>query len=132
MTIRAMIIVCGMTLLAGCGFADKNSRMPAFLRQPSDVPSQPDPEPDLKEMVRVNALFTTRPTAVAVSRPRRRAEHRFDACVKAVMPSVVDDRILAVTTLVIIDHGKMIDRRRATSDDQCGAETYEKVDLEQP
>ena len=131
MTIRAMIIVCAMTLLAGCGFADKNSRIPAFLRQPSDMPSQPDPEPDLKEIIRANALFTTRPTSVSISRPRRRAEHRFDACIKAVMPSLVDDRILAVTTLVIVEHGKMIDRRRATSDDQCGAETYEKVDLKQ-
>jgi hypothetical protein len=41
--------------MAGCGVADKNSRMPAFLRQPSDAPSQSDPEPDLKEVVRVNA-----------------------------------------------------------------------------
>jgi hypothetical protein len=33
-----------------------------------------------------------------------------------------------ITLLVIIEHGKLADRHRATSQDGCAAETYEKVE----
>ena len=34
-----------------------------------------------------------------------------------------------VTLLVTIDHGKFIDRHRATSQDGCASESYERVEI---
>jgi hypothetical protein len=130
MTVRMTLAVCATAmLLAACGIADKNSVMPEVLRQPQEKPVPPDPEPDVKEVVRTNTLFTTQPSSVSVSRPRRLAAHRFGVCVKAVAPSPIDEEMRAVTLFVSIEHGKMIDRHRATRDDHCDAETYEKVEI---
>ena len=131
MAVRMTLAVCAMaTLLAACGgFADKNSAMPEFLRQPSDKPVPPDPEPDVKEFVRTNTLFTTQPSSMAVSHPRRLAAHRFGVCVKAVTPGGVDGEMHPITIFVSIEHGKMIDRHRATRDDHCESERYEKVEI---
>jgi hypothetical protein len=125
------LAVCAMaTLLAACGgIADKNSAMPEFLRQPQEKAIPPDPEPDVKEFVRTNTLFTTHPSSVAVSRPRRLAAHRFGVCVKGVAPSPIDEEMRAVTLFVSIEHGKMVDRHRATRDDHCESESYEKVEI---
>jgi hypothetical protein len=103
--------------------------MPEFLRQPAEAPVPPDAEPDVKELVRTNNLFTTQPSSVAVSRPRRLAAHRFGVCVKGVAPSPIDEEMRAITLYVSIEHGKMLDRHRATRDDHCDAETYEKVEM---
>jgi hypothetical protein len=112
--------------------ADKNSFMPKILRQPSDQPAPPpDLEPDVKELVRTNALFTTTPSNIAVSRPRRLAPHRFGTCVKALAPSIIDGETRAVTLLVIIEHGRLADRRRATREDHCDTETYENAEIAQ-
>jgi hypothetical protein len=131
MAVRMTLAVCAMAmLLAACGgIADKNSVMPEFLRQPSDKPVQPDPEPDVKEFVRTNSLFTTQPSSMAVSRPRRLASHRFGVCVKAVTPGGVDGEMHPITLFVSIEHGKMLDRHRATRDDHCEGESYEKVEI---
>jgi hypothetical protein len=125
------LAVCAAAmLLAACGgIADKNSAMPEFLRQPQEKAVPPDPEPDLKAFVRANTLFTTHPSSVAVSRPRRLAAHRFGVCVKGVAPSPIDEEMRAVTLFVSIEHGKMIDRHRATRDDHCESESYEKVEI---
>ncbi len=68
-----------LLLLMGCGLADQYSVVPKVFRQPSAEPAQPDPEPDTNELVRVGAdtLFTSHPSAVAVSRPRRMAGRGF-------------------------------------------------------
>jgi hypothetical protein len=124
------LAVCAAAmLLAACGIADKNSVMPEILRQPQEKAVPPDPEPDVKELVRTNNLFTTHPSSVAVSRPRRLAAHRFGVCVKGVAPSVIDEEMRAITLFVSIEHGKMIDRHRATRDDHCESESYEKVEI---
>lgn len=130
MAVRMMLAVCAMAmLLAGCGIADKNSAMPEFLRQPKDTAVPPEPEPDVKEFVRTNTLFTTQPSSMAVSHPRRLAAHRFGVCVKAVTPGGVDGEMHPITIFVSIEHGKMIDRHRATRDDHCESESYEKVEI---
>jgi hypothetical protein len=131
MAVRMTLAVCAIaTLLTACGgIADKNSVMPECLRQPSDKPVPPDPEPDVKEFVRTNTLFTTQPSSIAVSHPRRLAAHRFGVCVKAVTPGGVDGEMHPITLFVSIEHGKMLDRHRATRDDRCESESYEKVEI---
>ena len=86
MKLGKAIIAGTMMLLAGCGVADQYSALPKVFRQPGAEPPPPEPEPDVKELIRAGAdtLFTGHPSAVAVSRPRRVAGRGFDVCVKAV------------------------------------------------
>ena len=125
-----MLIVCAITLLAGCGLSDQYSFMPKILRQPSAEPPQPEPEPDVKELVRLGTdkIFTSRPSAIAVSRARP-VGRKFSFCVKAVVTGQLSNKPRSVTVLVFIEHGKLADRHPATKYDRCEAETYEKVDL---
>jgi len=85
-------------------------------------------------LVRAGAdtLFTAHPTAVAVSRPLRMAGRGFSACVKAMVVGPMNPDPQPVTLLVTIDHGKFIDRHRATSQDGCASESYERVETARP
>ncbi len=125
-----MALIAGtVMLLTGCGVADQYSALPKVFREPGVEPPPPEPEPDVKELVRVGAdtLFTGHPSALEVSRPHRIAGRRFDVCVKAVVPGAVDGQPRPVTVLVTIEHGKLADRHRATAEDRCGRDTYEPV-----
>jgi hypothetical protein len=129
MKVAITLLACALPLLMGCGFADQYSVMPKFLRQPSAEPPQPDPEPDIKALIGANAdrLFTAHPSEVTVSRPRRNSGLGYTACVKAVVPGAIDSEPRPVTILVVIEQGKLAARNRATPNDGCGTETYEKV-----
>ena len=129
--IAMSVIACAVVLLAGCEMADQYATfVPKILRQPSTEPAAPEPEPDVKELVRAGAdtLFTAHPTAVAVSRPHRMAGHGFSACVKAMVVGPMNPDPQPITLLVTIDHGKFTDRHRATEQDGCATESYEKVE----
>ena len=127
-----MIVIASalMPLTACGGLTDSHTSMPKSFRQPSAGPPQPDAEPDVKELVRAAAdgLFTTSPSALSVSQPRRLTAGRFSACVQALVPSVVDGAPRPATLVILIEHGKLIDRRRATTYDKCADEKYEKVE----
>jgi hypothetical protein len=129
--IAISVIACAIALLAGCEMADQYATfVPKMLRQPSTEPPAPEPEPDVKAMVRAGAdtLFTAHPTAVAVSRPHPVAGRGFSACVKAMVVGPMNPEPQPITLLVMIEHGKFADRHRATSQDGCATETYEKVE----
>ena len=129
--IAMSVVACAVVLLAGCGVADQHATfLPKVLREPSAEPAAPEPEPDVKALVRAGAdtLFTAHPTAVAVSRPHRMAGRGFSACVKAMVVGPMNPDPQPITLLVTIDHGKFTDRHRATSLDGCATETYEKVE----
>ena len=97
-------------------------------------PSGAEPLPredhlDVKELIRSGAdkMFTRHPHAVAVAPPRRISAHQLSACVKALVPGLVDGRIRSTTLFVTIIRGKIADRRRASLEDHCESETYENV-----
>ena len=132
MKIAMSVLACATALLAGCEMADQYATfVPKILRQPSTEPPAPEPEPDVKEMIRLggDTLFTAHPTAVAVSRPHRIAGRGFSACVKAMVVGPMNPEPQPITLLVTIEHGKFADRHRATSQDGCATETYEKVEV---
>jgi len=132
MKIAMSVLACAAMLLAGCEMADQYATfVPKILRQPSTEPPAPEPEPDVKELVRAGAdtLFTAHPTAVAVSRPHRLAGRGFSACVKAMVVGPMNPDPQPVTLLVTIDHGKFTDRHRATTQDGCASESYERVEI---
>src|SRR5258708_9612998 len=52
----------------------------------------------------------------------------FSVCVKAIVAGPMKPEPQPITLLVIIEHGRLADRHRATSQDGCAASTYEKVE----
>jgi hypothetical protein len=105
--------------------------MPKGFRQPAPEAPPPEPEPDVRELIRANAdtLFTARPGTLAVARPKRITGRGFSACVKAVVAGPMNSQPQPITLVVIIEHGKLTDRRRATSQDGCEGESYERVEV---
>jgi hypothetical protein len=131
MKIRTTPIACAITLLTGCGPADQYATfIPKILRQPSTDLPQPAPELDVKEWVRANAdtLFTAHPSALAVGRPHRITGRGFSVCVKAIVVGLMNPEPQPITLFVVIERGKLADRHRATAEDGCTTETYEKVE----
>ena len=130
-TFAVMLVAWAMAALSGCDFADQvASFMPKGFRQPTPEPP-PEPEPDVKELIRANAdtLFTARPGTLAVARPKRITGRGFSACVKAVVAGPINSQPQPITLVVIIEHGKLADRRRATPQDGCEGESYERVEV---
>jgi hypothetical protein len=126
-----MLALCAMAALSGCGVADQlASFMPKGFRQPTPEPPAPEAEPDVKELIRANAdtLFTARPGALAVARPKRITGRGFSVCVKANVAGPMNPEPQPVTLVVIIEHGKLTDRRRATAQDGCERESYERIE----
>jgi hypothetical protein len=131
-TFAVMLAACAMAALLGCDYADKfASFMPKGFRQPAPEAPPPEPEPDVKELIRANAdtLFTAPPGTLAVARPKRITGRGFSTCVKAVVAGPMNSQPQPITLVVIIEHGKLTDRRRATSQDGCEGETYERVEV---
>jgi hypothetical protein len=121
MAIKLSLITVTMILAAaGCG---------GILRPSGAEPQPREDQPDVKELIRSGAdkMFTTQPHALAVGPPRRISAHELSACVKALVPGLIDGRIRSATLLVTIIRGKIAERRRASLDDHCETETYENV-----
>jgi hypothetical protein len=141
MKIATMLVACAMAL-AACDLTDQAasfmpkladqaaSLMPKAFRQPEPPPPPAEPELDVKELIRANAdtLFTAHPSALAVARPKRITGRGFSVCVKAVVAGAINGQPQPITLIVIIERGKLADRRRATPQDGCAGETYEKVE----
>jgi hypothetical protein len=141
MKIATMLAACAMAL-AGCDLADQAtsfmpkladqaaSFMPKTVRQSDPAPPAVEPEPDVKELIRANAdtLFTAHPSALAVARPKRITGRGFSVCVNAVVAGAINPQPQPITLIVIIERGKLADRRRATPQDGCAGETYEKIE----
>jgi hypothetical protein len=129
-TFALMLIACAMAL-SGCGFADQfASFMPKGFREPTPEPPAPEVEPDVKELIRANAdtLFTARPGALAVAPPKRITGRGFSVCVKAVVAGPMNSQPQPITLVVIIERGKLADRHRATAQDGCEGERYERIE----
>ena len=118
--------------LAGCGAADPHAKLPDFMLAPAPEPRQPDPQPDVKQLVRdkLDAVFTaaSHPRHVRVSPPRRDPKGPgWTVCVKAELTSVTGKPLGTQTYLTTISGGVILDRRRVEADDGCAAEAYEGV-----
>jgi hypothetical protein len=105
---------------------------PKFMLAPETPARAPDPEPDVKQLVRgkLDSVFTaaSHPRHVRVSPPRRQLNGPgWTACVKAEVTSVAGRSIGTQTYLATISGGIILDRRRVEAEDNCGSETYEGI-----
>jgi hypothetical protein len=127
------LVACALGLLSACGIADPHSPYaPGFMRQAEPPPPPPESAPDVKELVRSGgmALFTSHPSVVAISPPRRNPSgNGWTACVKAAVQAAMSNRTEPVTLVVSIERGRLWDRRRATPEDACEALPYERVEM---
>jgi hypothetical protein len=118
--------------LAGCGSADSHAKLPKFMLAEQSQPRLPDPEPDVKKLLRekLDSVFTaaSHPRHVRVSPPRRQPNGPgWTACVKAEVNSVVGRSLGTQTYLATISGSVILDRRRVEADDNCASETYEAI-----
>jgi hypothetical protein len=130
--VSVVMIAGAAAALAGCGLVDSHSKLPEFIRQKASEPRLPDPEPDVKQLVRdkLDAVFTaaSHPRHVRVSPPRREPNGPgWTACVKAELTSVTGKPLGTQTYLATINGGIILDRRRVEADDNCASETYEPI-----
>lgn len=126
-------LMAGATLaLAGCGFADSRSPVPAFMRAKAVDPAPPEPPPDVRRLVRerLDAVFvaSSNPRNVRVSPPRHDLQGPgWTACVRAELTSAMGKPLGAETYRVIISGGEIIDRRRVEAEDTCATESYQPI-----
>ena len=129
--VSAVVIAGAAAALAGCT-ADSHAPVPKFMLGKEIEPLQPDPQPDVKQLVRdkLDSVFTaaSHPRHVRVSPPRREPNGRgWTACVKAEVTSVIGKPLGTQTYLATISNGVILDRRRVEPDDNCASETYEGI-----
>jgi hypothetical protein len=126
------VLMAGVALaLAGCGFADSRSPLPEFMRVKASEPPPPEPQPDVKQLVRekLDSVFlaTSYPRLVEVSPPHHEPQGSgWTACVRAELTSTLGKPLGAQTYRITISGGAIVDRRRA-EDDTCASETFEPI-----
>jgi hypothetical protein len=130
--IFSSVVMAGLAAaLAGCS-ADSHATLPKFMLAEESRPLRPDPEPDVKQLLRdkLDSVFTaaSHPRHVRVSPPRRALNGPgWTACVKAEVTSVAGRSLGTQTYLATISGGLALDRRRVEPDDNCASETYEGI-----
>jgi predicted small lipoprotein YifL len=127
-----MAIAGAVAALAGCGTADPHAKLPDFMLAKATEPRQPDPQPDVKQLLRdkLDAVFTaaSHPRHVRVSPPRRDTSGSgWTVCVKAELTSVTGRSLGTQTYRATISGGVILDRRRVEDGDGCAAEVYEGI-----
>ncbi len=125
-------LLVGALALGACGFADSRAPVPDFMRIKETEQAPPEPPPDVKHLVReqIDAVFlnTSYPREVQVAVPHHEVRGPgWTACVRAQLTSATGSALGPQTYIVTINGGKIVDRRRAESDDICGTETYEPI-----
>ena len=125
--IVAQVALLACTLALGaCGFADSRAPVPDFMRIKEAEQQPPEPPPDVKRVVReqIDVVFlnTSYPHEVQVALPHHEVRGPgWTACVRAQLTSATGSALGSQTYIVTINGGKVIDRRRAESDDICGS-----------
>jgi len=129
---HAALVAGGALALAGCGIADSRSPVPEFMRAKASDPLPPEPQPDVRQLVRekLDSVFVANsyPHQVRVSPPRRDLHGSgWTACVRAELTSAMGKPLGAQTYRVTISGGVITDRLHVEADDVCASETYEPV-----
>jgi hypothetical protein len=129
---NAALMAGAALALAGCGIADSRSPVPEFMRAKVSGPPPPEPQPDVRRLVRegLDTVFvaTSYPRDVRVSPPRRDVNGLgWTACVRAELTSATGKPLGAETYRVTISSGVIIDRRRVEADDNCASESYAPI-----
>ena len=130
--VHSVLLATGALVLAGCGFADVRSPVPAFMRAKAPDPAPPEPAPDVKRLVRdkLETVFTaaSQPNHVRVSAPRHEpVGAAWTACVKAELTSVTGKPLGTQTYRLTIAEDAIIERRRVEEEDTCATEAYEPI-----
>ena len=118
-------------MLGACG-ADSHSALPVFMRAQASDPPSPEPQPDVKKMVReqLDSIFipASQPQPVRVSLPHRDLHGPgWTACVRAELTSAMGKPLGAQTYRITIEEGAISDRRRVGAEDNCDSESYDPI-----
>jgi hypothetical protein len=130
--LHVAVIGGGALMLTACGLADSHAYVPAFLRVKENGPPPPEPQPDVKQMVRENLdsvfVASSNPRAVQVSPPHPNLRGPgWIACVRAELTNAVGKPLGTETYRISIESGVILDRQRVATDDNCVSETFESI-----
>src|SRR3979411_3564484 len=108
--VHAALIAGGALVLAGCGIADSRSPVPEFMRAKASDPPPPEPQPDVRQLVRekLDSVFVANsyPHQVRVSPPRRDLHGSgWTACVRAELTSAMSKPLGAPTSRAQVTRG---------------------------
>ena len=125
-------LVGGVALVLGACAADSHSVLPSFMRAQASDPPSPEPQPDVKKMVReqLDSVFipASQPQQVRVSLPHRDLHGPgWTACVRAELTSAMGKPLGPQTYRITIEEGAIRDRRRVGVEDNCDSETYDPI-----
>jgi hypothetical protein len=125
------LMVSAAMMLAACA-ADSHSPLPEFMRVRASDALPPEPQPDVKQMVRdkLDAVFVpaSQPHEVRVSPPHRDVRGPgWTACVRAELISATGRPLGPQTYRITIEDGAIVDRRRVEAEDNCASESYEPI-----
>jgi hypothetical protein len=125
-------LMAGAALMLGACAADSHSPLPEFMRASASTPLPPEPQPDVKQMVRdkLDSVFvpTSQPRGVQVSAPHRDVRGPgWTACVKAELTSSTGKPLGTQTYRITIEDSMIVDRRRVEAEDDCASESYEPI-----
>ncbi|HTB04752.1 MAG TPA: hypothetical protein VK804_30145 [Bradyrhizobium sp.] len=130
--VQAALMAGAALMLAGCGFADSRSPVPAFMRGKPLDPPPPEAPPDVRQMLRNNLesvfVATSYPRRVRVSPPHHVLNGLgWMACVRAELTSATGRPLGTQTYRITISGGVILDRLRVEDDDTCASESYEPI-----
>ncbi len=121
-------LLAGASLLASC--ADSHAYLPEMLRMKEPEQRAPDPMPDSVAFVRTNLQYmfpeSAKAHAVSVSAPRPNGTG-WKICVRASFSNIAGKPAGPFTFVLLINDGKVGDRRRAEASDGCENETFSPV-----
>lgn len=125
-------LLAGALALGACGFADSRAPVPEFMRMKDAEPAPPEPPPDVRTIVRdqLDVVFvpSSYPRDVQVAPAHHEVRGPgWTSCVRAQLTSATGTPLGPQTYIVTISGGKVVDRRRAETDDTCGSEAYEPI-----
>jgi len=125
-------LMLGAALMVAACAADSHSALPEFMRARASDPMPPEAQPDVKQLVRdkLDSVFvpTSQPHEVQVSPPHRDAHGPgWTACVRAELISATGRPLGPQTYRITIEEGRIVDRRRVETEDNCASESYEPI-----
>lgn len=109
---------------------DSQAFLPAIVRMKEPNKRAPDPMPDTVEFVRTNLalifLESSRAHDISVSEPRPNG-FGWKACLRASFSDVTGKPAGPFTFVLLVDNGKVGDRRRAEPSDDCDNATFTAI-----
>lgn len=109
---------------------DISTSLSDFLKRAEPEQRKSDPMPDSVKFVRDNlqSIFSksSKPRGIMAA-PARPNGYGWKVCIKGLFSDLAGNQAVPMTFVLLIDGGKVGDRRKATNPGECDSETYSAI-----